>query len=72
MLQFKHFGRDPTGWKEKDQSMEFKLVRLANNAANLEGYTYKLVSQNKMHVYVVIDNGGKKQETKSVFKRRSH
>jgi hypothetical protein len=70
-LQLKHFGRDLTGWEEKDQSMDFKLVRLSANAVYFEGYTYKLIDHNEMHVYVVIENDGKKQETKFVFKRHS-
>jgi hypothetical protein len=71
LLQLKHFGRDLTGWEEKDQSMDFKLVRLTQTAAYFEGYTYKQINQNEMHVYVVIDNDDKKQETKFVFKRIS-
>ena len=51
--------------------MDFKLVRLADNIIYFEGYTYKLINQNEMHVLVVIENDGKKQETKLVFKRRS-
>lgn len=71
ILQLKHFDRDFNGWEEKDQSMDFKLVRLADNIIYFEGYTYKLINQNEMHVHVVIENDGKKQETKLVFKRRS-
>ena len=71
ILQLKHFDRDLNGWEEKDQSMDFKLVRLADNIIYFEGYTYKLINQNEMHVHVVIENDGKKQETKLVFKRRS-
>jgi len=71
ILRLKHFGRDLIGWEEKDQSMDFKLVRFTKTSAYFEGYTYNLVNQNEMHVYVVIDNDGEKQETKFVFKRRS-
>lgn len=69
ILKLKHFGPDLSGWEEKDHSMDFKLVRLTKNAAYFEGYTYEQVGKNEMHVYVVIDNKGKKQETKFVFKR---
>jgi hypothetical protein len=71
LLQLKHFGQDLTGWEEKDQSMDFKLVRLTHNAAYFEGYTNKLINPNKMHVCVVVDNDGEKRETKFVFKRSS-
>ena len=69
ILRLKHFAQDLKGWEEKDQSVDFKLVRLANNAAYFEGYTFKLINQNEMHVFVVIGNDGDKQETKFVFKR---
>ena len=71
MLQLEHFGRDLTGWEAKDQSMNFRLVRLTDTSVYFEDYTYKLITQNEMHAYVVIDNDGKKQETKFVFKRLS-
>jgi hypothetical protein len=70
ILRLKHFGKDLTGWEEKNQSIDFKLVRLTESAAYFEGYTYKVINQNEMHVYVVIDNNGEKNETKFVFKRR--
>ncbi|MBU3005626.1 DUF6265 family protein [Paraglaciecola arctica] len=69
LLQLKHFSDDLKGWEEKDQSMNFKLVRLTDNAVFFEGYTYKLINHNEIHVFVVVENGGKKQETKFVFKR---
>jgi hypothetical protein len=70
LLQLKHFGRDLSGWEDKEKSMDFKLVRLTKNAVYFEGYTYERVNKNEMHVYVVIDNNGTKQETKFVFNRR--
>jgi hypothetical protein len=72
LLQLKHFSRDLSGWEEKDQNMDFQLVRLSENAVYFEGYTYKLLKQNQMHVYVLLDTDGKRQETKFVFDRRSH
>lgn len=70
LLQLKHFSDDLKGWEEKDQSMNYKLVRLTDNAVFFEGYTYKLINHNEIHVYVVIENDGTKQETKFVFRRR--
>lgn len=70
ILRLKHFGKDLKGWEEKDKSVDFKLVRLSDKSVFFEGYTFRLISQNEMHVYVVIDNDGKKQETQFVFKRQ--
>jgi hypothetical protein len=71
ILRLKHFGHDLKGWEQKNQSMNFKLVRLANKVAYFEGYTYKMISRDEMHVFVVIDTDGKKQETQFVFTRKT-
>ena len=71
ILRLKHFSADLKGWEEKDQFMEFKLVKLGDNEVFFEGYTYRLVSPNELHVFVVIDDKGKKNETKFVFKRKT-
>lgn len=57
------------GGKKKTENMNFNLVRLAKDADYFEDYTYKLITPNKMHVDVVIDNGGEKKETLFVFKK---
>lgn len=69
VLRLKHFSADLKGWEEKDQYMEFKLVKLEKNIAYFDGYTYQLVSPDELHVFVVIEDDGKKQETKFTFKR---
>lgn len=71
VLRLKHFSSELKGWEEKDQYMEFKLVKLEPQAAYFEGYTYRLVSPNELHVFVVIDDEGTQSETKFVFTRRS-
>lgn len=71
VLRLKHFSGGLKGWEEKDQFMEFKLVKLAENSAYFDGYTYQLVSPDELHAFVVIEDQGKKTETKFVFKRKS-
>ncbi|MGS2720638.1 DUF6265 family protein [Paraglaciecola aestuariivivens] len=70
ILRLKHFGPELKGWEEKDQSVSFKLVELAPQTAYFEGYTFKKISPDSMHVYVVIDNQGQKQETLFKFNRK--
>ena len=72
VLRLKHFSDELKGWEEKDNYMEFKLVKLEDKTAYFEGYTYRLVNPDELHVFVVIDDEGEKTETKFVFKRRQH
>ena len=69
VLKLKHFGNELKGWEEKDQTVDFKLVKLDKNIAYFDGYTYEKVSEDEMNVYVVIENNGQAEETKFNFKR---
>jgi len=69
VLRLKHFSAELKAWEEKDDYMEFKLVKLDQHSAYFEGYTYRLVSPDELHVFVVIEDRGQKNETKFVFKR---
>jgi hypothetical protein len=70
VLRLKHFSAELQGWEEKEAYMEFKLVKLGDNEVYFQGYTYRLVSPNELHVFVVIEDKGTKTETKFAFKRR--
>lgn len=69
ILKLKHFDSKLNGWEEKQQSVDFKLVAIEDKHLYFEGYTFERVSDNQMNVYVVMDNQGKKIETKFIFYR---
>ncbi|MFT4938780.1 MAG: hypothetical protein ACI88A_001810 [Paraglaciecola sp.] len=69
ILQLKHFSDELVGWEEKDQTVDFKLVKLGKNIVYFDGYTYEKVSDDEMNTYVVIENNGQAKETKFNFKR---
>lgn len=52
VLQIKHFNRDLTGWEERDETVDFPLVRLENRTAWFDGLTMKLIDENRLTVYV--------------------
>jgi hypothetical protein len=53
VLQLKHFGHDLKGWEEKDQTIDFRLVKIAQDAAFFEGFTIRKISDDEMHMFVV-------------------
>jgi hypothetical protein len=69
ILKLKHFTKDLIGWEEKQQTVDFKLVRITDNAVYFDGYTYQRISENEMNVYVVIEQAGEVKETKFSFKK---
>lgn len=53
-LKLKHFNRDLTGWEEKNEVREFKLVKKEKNRLWFEGMTFELIDENNFQVYLAI------------------
>ena len=70
LMQLKHFNGDFTGWEEKDQTVDFKLVKIENNKVYFDQLTFEKISDNEMNVYVVIgDDNGNQEEVKFNYKK---
>ncbi len=69
ILQLKHFHANLMGWEEKDETVDFKLVKIMKEAAYFDGMTFEKVGDDKMNVYVVIGDNGKSEEVKFSYKR---
>ncbi len=70
LLQLKHFNADISGWEQKDESVDFRLVKLEENHAYFEDMTFERVSENEMNVYVVLGEDGSEGEVKFNFKKQ--
>jgi len=65
LMQLKHFHGDFKGWEEKDETQDFKLVKIEENKVYFDGLTFEKISDNEINVYVVIEEkDGKQQEVK--------
>ena len=53
-LKLKHFNKDLTGWEEKNEVREFKLVKKEKNKLWFEGMTFELIDENSFQVYLAI------------------
>ncbi len=69
-LQLKHFDADLGGWEEKDETIDFRLVKLEENHAYFEDLTFERVSDTEMNVYVVIGENGSEGEVTFNYKRQ--
>jgi hypothetical protein len=68
ILRLKHFHADLKGWEEKDETVDFPLVKLETNKAYFDGMTFEKISETEMHVYVVIaEDDGTRNEMKFVY-----
>lgn len=69
MLQLKHFNGDLKGWEEKDQTIDFKLVKLEPNKVYFDGFTIERINENQIDMWVLIEDGGKQEEVLFSYKR---
>ncbi|MEC8830971.1 MAG: DUF6265 family protein [Bacteroidota bacterium] len=69
ILQLKHFDGNMKGWEEKDQTINFKLVKLEPNKVYFEGLTMEKISKDQMNVWVLIEEEGHTEEILFAYKR---
>jgi len=53
-LKLKHFNKDLTGWEEKNEVREFKLVKKEKNKLWFEGMTFEVIDENNFQVFLAI------------------
>lgn len=69
ILRLKHFHNDLKGWEEKDETVDFPLVKVSDNKMFFDGFTFEKVSDNEMNVYVIIGTDDGKKEMKFNYNR---
>jgi len=69
IFQLKHFGNDFKGWEEKDETIDAKLIKIENNRAYFDQFTFEKISDSEINIYVVIEENGKTEEVKFNYKK---
>ena len=69
MLRLKHFHKDLKGWEEKDETVDFPLIKVTPDKMFFDGFTFERISENEMNIYVIIGEEEKEQEAKFNYKR---
>lgn len=70
ILQLKHFHGNLEGWEEKDEVVDFKLVKLEGDRIYFDDFTFERISENEINLYVVImGDDGKREEVKFNYKK---
>ena len=70
ILQLKHFHGDLKGWEEKDETVDFKLVKLGDNRVYFDQFTFEKLSADEINLYVVVgQNDGSEKEVKFNYKK---
>lgn len=70
VLRLKHFDKDLHGWEEKEETVDFPLVKMNPNIAYFDGFTIERVDDANMRIYVVIGQKGEEpKEAEFVYTR---
>ena len=69
IFQLKHFGNDFKGWEEKDETVDAKLIKIDNNRAYFDQFTFERISETEINIYVVIEENGQTEEVKFNYKK---
>lgn len=70
LLQIKHFHRDLIGWEEKNETVDFPLVKLGEQSVWFDGLTMTMVDENHLNVYVRSENRDGSESELSFHYRR--
>ena len=70
ILRLKHFESDMKGWEEKNETIDFPLVKIYDDLVFFDQYTFEKTGEDELTVYLVIeDKDGKKEEVTFSFKQ---
>lgn len=57
VLKLKHFHPDLKGWEEKDDTVDFPLVKLEEKKAWFRGLTFHRISDDRLMIYLALRQG---------------
>ena len=71
LLQLKHFHGNMKGWEEKDETVDFKLVKIEGDRIYFDQFTFERISPDEINLYVVVGNkDGSSKEVKFNYIRQ--
>ncbi|KAA2218957.1 DUF6265 family protein [Maribacter flavus] len=71
LFQLKHFDGDLFGWEEKEETVDFRLVKIDGNRVYFDEFTLERISDQEVNLYVVIENeDGTQEEVQFNYKRQ--
>lgn len=71
ILQLKHFNADLSGWEEKEETIDFKLVKVEEDRFYFDDLTIERISDKEINMYVEVgEEDGTSNEVKFNYHRQ--
>jgi hypothetical protein len=69
VLRLKHFHADLTGWEERDETVDFPLVRIAPDTAWFDGLTYRRDGPDALTIFLAVRRADEVREISFPLRR---
>ncbi len=70
-LKVKHFNADFSAWEEKKDYVDFRLVKVEEDAVHFSGLSFYRINDDLLHVYIALNENGEVSEHKLIYNRVS-
>lgn len=70
ILQLKHFDGNLNGWEEKNETIDFKLVKVEDDRLFFDDFTIERISDKEINMYVLIEDDTIESEIKFNYHRQ--
>ncbi len=71
ILQLKHYDGDLLGWEEKEETIDFELVKVEDDRLFFDDFTIERISHQEINMYVLIEEAdGSENEVKFNYHRQ--
>ena len=71
-LKVKHFNPDFSAWEEKEDYINFRLVKVETDAVYFNGLTFKKISDDEIHAYIAFKSDDGSREEQLIFYRQTY
>ena len=68
-LKVKHFSADFAAWEDKEDYLNFRLVKVEDAAVHFSGLSFYRINDDEMHSYLTFRDGDEVREEKLVYRR---
>ncbi len=68
-IKVKHFSEDFTAWEDKEEFIQFRLVRITADEIHFAGISFYRINDDEIHAYIVMKHDGEVREEKMTYIR---
>ena len=68
-IKVKHFSEDFTAWEDKEEFVQFRLVKISSDEVHFRGLSFYRINDDEIHAYIVMKHDGAVREERMTYIR---